>query len=114
MLHSASVISCPAGPYSPWPGSSPSHWPATQCTSHPTLAGRIGFAAVLGGALTNLIDRAADGVVTDYFHTGWFPTFNLADTFITIGVVLIVLDVLRQEWSAPRDAEGIEPSRELA
>lgn len=68
------------------------------------VAGRIGFAAVLGGALTNLIDRAADGVVTDYFHTGWFPTFNLADTFITIGVVLIVLDVLRQEWSAPRDA----------
>ena len=32
---------------------------------------------------SNLADRAADGVVTDYLHTGWFPTFNGADVFIT-------------------------------
>ncbi|UUZ44981.1 signal peptidase II [Janibacter limosus] len=42
---------------------------------------RIAGGAVLGGAVANVIDRARDGVVTDYLHTGWWPTFNLADTF---------------------------------
>ncbi|MDT9692565.1 signal peptidase II [Streptomyces sp. P9(2023)] len=50
----------------------------------------IALAAVLGGALANLIDRAPDGQVTDYLHTGWWPTFNLADVFIVCGGLLIV------------------------
>ncbi|MCX5173887.1 signal peptidase II [Streptomyces antibioticus] len=49
----------------------------------------IALAAILGGALANLIDRAADGQVTDYLHTGWWPTFNLADTFIVLGGLTI-------------------------
>ena len=32
-----------------------------------------------------------DGVVTDYLHTGWWPTFNLADTAIVVGALLLVL-----------------------
>ncbi len=39
--------------------------------------GRAELAAlvlILGGAVANLADRAADGVVTDYLHTGWWPT----------------------------------------
>ena len=55
----------------------------------------VGFAAVLAGALSNLLDRASDGVVTDYFHTGWYPTFNLPDVLITIGAGLILLSTLR-------------------
>ncbi|WP_131104457.1 signal peptidase II [Ornithinimicrobium sufpigmenti] len=55
----------------------------------------IAVAAVLGGALGNFIDRALDGVVTDYLHTGWWPTFNLADTAIVTGAVLLVLLELR-------------------
>lgn len=51
---------------------------------------------VLGGALANLVDRAADGVVTDYLHSGWFPTFNLADAAIVTGAALLVLTELRQ------------------
>ena len=43
----------------------------------------LAVAVILGGAISNLADRAADGVVTDYLHTGWFPTFNGADVFIT-------------------------------
>ncbi|WP_341242926.1 signal peptidase II, partial [uncultured Nocardioides sp.] len=39
---------------------------------------RIAGGAVIGGAVANLVDRAGDGVVTDYLHTGWWPTFNLA------------------------------------
>ena len=38
-----------------------------------------------GGAFANVIDRARDGVVTDYLHTDWWPTFNLADAFISVG-----------------------------
>ncbi|KXO88016.1 Lipoprotein signal peptidase (plasmid) [Tsukamurella tyrosinosolvens] len=58
--------------------------------------GRLGLAAILGGASANLIDRFPDGVVTDYLHTGWWPTFNLADTFIVSGAaILITLTVSR-------------------
>lgn len=61
-----------------------------------TLLCQIAVAAVLGGALANLIDRAADGLVTDYLHTGWWPTFNLADTFIVVGAIsLVAHDFLR-------------------
>ncbi|CAH0294446.1 signal peptidase II [Rhodococcoides fascians] len=45
---------------------------------------------VLAGALSNVLDRLLDGAVTDYFHTGWWPTFNLADIYITCGVVLMI------------------------
>ena len=62
---------------------------------------RVGFAAILAGALGNLLDRAADGVVTDYLHTGWWPTFNLADTWITVGAVLLLLDSLRPGAGRP-------------
>lgn len=47
--------------------------------------------AVLGGALANVIDRSGDGFVTDYLHTGWWPTFNLADTFIVVGAIVLAL-----------------------
>lgn len=49
------------------------------------------LALVLGGAVANLVDRAADGVVTDYLHTGWWPTFNLADTAIVTGGLLFAV-----------------------
>ncbi|WP_299865289.1 signal peptidase II [uncultured Hoeflea sp.] len=56
----------------------------------------LGYALIIGGALGNLIDRAVYGHVVDYilFYTqSWsFAVFNLADTFISIGAGLIVLD----------------------
>lgn len=68
-------------------------WRSAPATPTP---GRIGLAAVLAGALSNLLDRAVNGAVTDYLHTGWFPTFNLADTLITVGAALLILTTLRQ------------------
>lgn len=63
------------------------------------LAGLAGLGGVVAGAVTNLADRAADGVVTDYLHTGWFATFNVPDSFITGGAVLFVLAMLWPERS---------------
>ena len=60
---------------------------------------RFGFLLVIGGAIGNLIDRIRFHYVIDYisFHINGvfsFAIFNLADSFITVGAVLIVLDEL--------------------
>ena len=73
-------------------------------SSAPTMTGlsRAGGALLLGGAMGNFIDRLDGRGVVDYLHTGWFPTFNLADVFVTAGVVLYALGTLR---SAPRPGD---------
>lgn len=54
----------------------------------------FGVAGVLGGALGNLIDRVAFGQVTDFLLVYWrqyqWPAFNVADSFITIGVAILI------------------------
>lgn len=59
-----------------------------------SAADRVGFSLVLGGALGNVIDRVQDGFVTDFISLQagrWhFPTFNLADTFITVGLLILL------------------------
>ena len=52
------------------------------------------LAAITGGAIGNLIDRIATGLVVDMICIPWFSTFNVADLFITIPAVLIVLYIL--------------------
>lgn len=58
----------------------------------------FGISLIMGGALGNLIDRFLHGAVVDFilFHyNGWyFPIFNVADTAITVGVGLILIDQL--------------------
>ncbi|HXA47368.1 MAG TPA: signal peptidase II [Burkholderiaceae bacterium] len=58
------------------------------------------MALILGGAVGNVIDRVAYGKVIDFllFHVGsWsFPAFNLADSAITLGAILFILDELRR------------------
>lgn len=61
----------------------------------------LGLSAILAGAVANLVDRGRDGVVTDYLHTGWWPTFNLADVFITVGAGLVLVATLRPAAPAP-------------
>lgn len=55
-----------------------------------------GLSLILGGALGNLIDRLHTGVVTDFiqWHVGehYWPSFNLADSAITLGVICLILD----------------------
>jgi signal peptidase II len=54
-------------------------------------------ALLIGGALGNLADRARDGAVTDFINLPLWPTFNLADVAIVVGVLLLLLDVERSE-----------------
>ena len=68
---------------------------------------RIAGGAVIGGAAANVVDRARDGVVTDYLHTGWWPTFNLADTFLVTGFIVIALLHARPERTTETTAEPV-------
>ena len=59
---------------------------------------RVGIAGVLGGAIGNLIDRATAGYVLDFvdaYWNGWhFWAFNVADAAISVGVVLMIFDIV--------------------
>jgi signal peptidase II len=59
---------------------------------------RLGLALILGGAAGNLIDRLVEGSVVDfvdvYFGTWHFWAFNVADSAITVGVSVMLLDLL--------------------
>jgi signal peptidase II len=55
----------------------------------------VALGLLVGGSLSNLIDRVAHGHVTDFIDISHWPTFNLADTFIVIGVVLLVYGLWR-------------------
>ena len=68
---------------------------------HPWPA--VGAGLILGGAVGNLLDRLIHGAVQDYLEFLFFrfPVFNLADTFITLGAVLLMIQVL---WSGKKAA----------
>lgn len=72
---------------------------------HKQLAS-LGFALVIAGALGNLIDRVTQGHVIDFFlvHTQtWaFAVFNLADSYITIGAICIIVDEIVSSIAAAR------------
>jgi signal peptidase II len=59
---------------------------------------RLGLAFCIGGALSNAIDRLIYGAVADFFHLHWgtwsFYIFNIADVAITLGVILMIADLI--------------------
>jgi signal peptidase II len=65
----------------------------------------VALALIMGGALGNLIDRVGRGVVIDFIHVhyyGWsYPVFNLADSAITIGVAILLIEALGANKAAP-------------
>lgn len=74
-----------------------------------TVLVRCGLALCLGGAQSHVIDRWIYGAVPDFFHFHWgewsFYVFNISDTAITIGVVLLAIDAL---W--PRSNNQVHPN----
>lgn len=71
---------------------------------------RLGLALCIGGALSNALDRFIYGAVADFFHFHWgtwsFYIFNLADVAITLGVILLLLDVLGLGQPSADHTEG--------
>jgi signal peptidase II len=66
-----------------------------ELPSSPLLRSSIGL--VVGGGLGNLIDRLRLGHVIDFIAVGVWPKFNVADSAITIGLVLLALAAFREE-----------------
>jgi signal peptidase II len=66
---------------------------------HPVLPVALGL--VIGGSVSNLLDRIRLGYVTDFLDFRYWPAFNLADSFIVIGV-LVLLGVLVHSEREPR------------
>jgi signal peptidase II len=64
---------------------------------------RTAVGAVLGGAVGNLIDRVRLGHVTDWIHVTHYPTFNLADSCITVGMITLAVYLLFFDRSPQRD-----------
>ena len=63
----------------------------------PILDNRLGKSAlglVLGGAVGNLIDRLRFGYVTDFIDFGVWPAFNIADSAVTVGVIMLAYSLL--------------------
>lgn len=93
-------------------------WRALQSGQFPARAGwPIGL--LLGGAIANFIDRLIDGRVTDFLDAGvgasrW-PTFNLADSFIILGMLwlLLVNHGERHRWQEAETVEEPLPPNEL-
>lgn len=72
----------------------------------------VALALVLGGAMGNLVDRLfrspgfLRGHVVDFIHVGAWPTFNIADSAITIGAVLLVVASVWGGDTEPQDESG--------
>ncbi len=79
--------------------------PSPSSLGHGRLQ-RLGLSLILGGALGNIYDRIARGAVTDFldFYVGAFhwPAFNAADSAITIGAALVILDLWRSRGAAQK------------
>ena len=77
----------------------------------------IGLAMIVGGGVGNQIDRIALGYVIDFIHFDFyfpvledFPTFNVADSFVTVGAVIVVIAVLFFEKNLFGDKKEISPN----
>ena len=61
----------------------------------------LALSLILGGAIGNVIDRVLHGYVVDFIHAHWggayFPAFNIADSAITVGAALLILDAFREK-----------------
>jgi signal peptidase II len=73
---------------------------ARSGSRHPVLPVALGL--VIGGSVSNLLDRVRLGHVTDFLDFRYWPAFNLADTFIVVGVAALLLALVVSDREATR------------
>ena len=71
---------------------------------HPVLPVALGL--LIGGSTSNLLDRIRLGHVTDFLDFRWWPAFNLADSFIVVGVVILFLTFVSADREPRRRADA--------
>ena len=81
---------------------------ARSGSRHPVLPAALGL--LIGGSLSNLVDRIRLHHVTDFIDLRFWPAFNLADSFIVVGVA-ILLGALVAADRSPRRPRGLDPVR---
>ncbi|MHB8059494.1 MAG: signal peptidase II [Gaiellaceae bacterium] len=67
---------------------------------HPLLPVALGL--IVGGSVSNLFDRVVHGYVTDFVDFGFWPSFNLADSFIVLGVAVLIFFLIAPDRYLPR------------
>jgi signal peptidase II len=67
---------------------------------HPLLPAALGL--IVGGSVSNLFDRVVHGYVTDFVDFGFWPSFNLADSFIVLGVAVLIFFLIAPDRYLPR------------
>lgn len=67
----------------------------------------LALALIVGGALGNVADRVTRGYVVDFLAVGRWPKFNLADSAVVIGVLLMVLITVRDELASHPEEDNV-------
>src|SRR6185437_2282898 len=81
---------------------------ARHGSRHPVIPAALGL--LIGGSVSNLVDRVRLGHVTDFIDFGWWPAFNLADSFIVVGVAILLLALM----AADRGARAVPRHLDIA
>ena len=82
---------------------------ARSGSRHPVLPVSLGL--VIGGSVSNLTDRVRLGHVTDFLDFKYWPAFNLADTFIVVGVAALLLALVASDRDSSRPRRAREATR---
>ena len=82
---------------------------ARSGSRHPVLPIALGL--VIGGSVSNLVDRVRLGHVTDFLDFKFWPAFNLADTFIVVGVAILLLTLVATDRRPSRPQRVREATR---
>ena len=65
-------------------------------THEKRLTTAIGLALIFGGGLSNIVDRVNFGCVRDFISIGVLPSFNVADSFLTAGALVVFIDIFKR------------------
>src|SRR5436190_382096 len=82
---------------------------ARSGSRHPILPVALGL--VIGGSVSNLVDRVRLGHVTDFLDFRYWPAFNLADSFIVVGVAILLLALVADDHKSARPPRVREAAR---
>ena len=82
---------------------------ARSGSRHPVIPAALGL--LIGGSVSNLVDRVRLGHVTDFLDLGWWPAFNLADTFIVIGVAILLATLVAADSRPRRSKRHLDVAR---